>query len=127
MADFTKLNLSKELLLLVADYFKVLAEPVRLQILWKIGNREMSVGEIVEQIETKQPNVSKHLKVMQEAGILNKRNLKNQALYTIADPNIFCLCDTVCGSLDEQTKTRTEMMKLFTNEKNVNFPKFQKL
>ncbi|HRH42896.1 MAG TPA: metalloregulator ArsR/SmtB family transcription factor [Pyrinomonadaceae bacterium] len=122
-----KLNLSKELLSLVSDYFKILAEPVRLQILWKIGNCEMCVGEIVDGIDTKQPNVSKHLKVMQEAGILNKRQLKNLALYTVSDPNIFLLCDIVCGALNEQTKNRTKIMKMLNIDKNISFQKFRQI
>lgn len=120
-----KLNLSKELLSVVADYFKILAEPVRLQILWKIGKQEMSVSEIVDGIDTKQPNVSKHLKVMHEAGILKKRPLKNLALYSVSDPNIFPLCDIVCGALNEQTKNRTKIMKKLNIDKNISFQQFR--
>jgi DNA-binding transcriptional ArsR family regulator len=105
-------NLSNDVLKMVAEQFRVLAEPVRLQILQCVGNEEKAVGEIVEQIKASQPNVSKHLKLMQEAGILIRRQEKNSAFYRVADPSIFEMCDMVCGALKKRTENRVKVLAL---------------
>jgi DNA-binding transcriptional ArsR family regulator len=99
-------NLSNEILEMVAEQFRVLAEPVRLQILQCVGNEERAVGEIVELSGASQPNVSKHLKIMQRAGILIRRQDKNNAYFRVADPNIFEMCEMVCGSIKAASDER---------------------
>ena len=53
-----------------------------------------------ELVEASQPNVSKHLKILQDAGILNRQQKGNAVYYSIADESIFELCDVVCNSLE---------------------------
>ncbi|SED77474.1 ArsR/SmtB family transcription factor [Ruania alba] len=55
------------------DPFTVLADPTRRQILDLLRGRDFMVSELVEQIRTAQPNVSKHLKVLGEAGLVEAR------------------------------------------------------
>lgn len=102
-------NLSVEALDLIAERFKVLSEPIRLQMLHTLQEGEKSVNELTESVQTSQPNVSKHLKILLRNGILNRNQRGNTVFYSIADESIFSLCETVCGSLEEQLKTKAEI------------------
>lgn len=104
------MKLSNDVLVLVANQFRILAEPLRLQILQYLEDGERSVNEIVEATGTSQPNISKHLKVMYEAGILLRRQEKNSALYSVADNSIFTMCETVCGSLKRKAAEQAKLM-----------------
>ncbi len=99
MAKAKKKVLTPEALKLIASRFKLLADPMRLTILNQLDDGELSVNEIAEAVEASQPNVSKHLKILQEAGLLNRRQEGNTVFYSIADESIFQLCEIVCGSL----------------------------
>lgn len=90
--------------------FKVLAEPLRLRILHTLQDGEKSVGEIGELVEASQPNVSKHLKMLQEAGVLNRRQKGNAVLYSIADESIFELCEVVCNSLEKRLENQARIL-----------------
>lgn len=102
-----------ELLELVADRFKVLSEATRLQILQELQAGELSVTEIVSAIQAGQPNVSKHLRVLQEAGLVQRRQEGNSVYYRIADESIFTMCDAVCGSLKEQAEGAIASLRAF--------------
>ena len=104
-----KKNLSREALNLIANRFKLLSEPVRLEILHILQNGEKSVNELTEAVRTSQPNVSKHLKMMQGAGILKREQHGNTVYYAIEDESIFTLCETVCNSLEEKLKSEAEI------------------
>ena len=107
-----KKNLSNEALELIAARFKVLAEPLRLRILNALQDGEKSVGELSEAVEASQPNVSKHLKILQDAGILNRQQKGNAVYYSIADQSIFDLCDLVCNSLEQRLKDHARILAL---------------
>ena len=95
-------ELSPEALALVAARFKVLAEPLRLRIIHELRTGELSVSEITEAVESTQPNVSKHLKMLQDAGLIARRQEGNTVYCSIADETVFELCDVVCSSLRER-------------------------
>jgi len=108
----TSKNLSVEALCLIAERFKVLSEPIRLHILHSLQEGEKSVNELTESVHTSQPNVSKHLKILQKAGVLERQQRGNTVYYSIVDPTIFTLCDVVCGSLEEHLKSRAEIFSV---------------
>lgn len=95
-------SLNKKSLSLIAERFRVLSDPLRLQLLHLLGDQEMSVGALVEASGASQANVSKHLQVLLRAGLVQRRKEGLMALYRIVDPSIFQLCDLVCGRLSEQ-------------------------
>ena len=101
--------LSPEALELVAGRFKILSEPLRLQILQMLQDGEKSVTELTEAVETSQPNVSKHLKLLQTAGLVGRQQKGNTVFYSIADESIFTLCELVCNSLDERLKNQANI------------------
>jgi DNA-binding transcriptional ArsR family regulator len=96
----TKRPLTPEALALVADRFKVLAEPARLQILSCLRKRELTVSEIVEQTGLGQANVSKHLQLLLSQGFVARRRDGLYAHYALADHRVFELCDLMCDSLN---------------------------
>jgi DNA-binding transcriptional ArsR family regulator len=61
--------------------FDVLAEPTRRRILDDVRDGERSVGELVERLQVSQPGVSKHLRVLREAGFVAVRRDAQRRLY----------------------------------------------
>jgi ArsR family transcriptional regulator len=110
MAKAKKRVMTPEALELVAARFKVMAEPLRLRILQELEVGEMSVGDITEAVESTQPNVSKHLKMLQEAGLLGRRQEGNTVYYSIADASVFEICDVVCSSIRERLTARAGIL-----------------
>lgn len=100
-------QMSIEAVSLVAARFKVLAEPLRLQILQYLENGESSVNGITTAVNSTQPNVSKHLRILQDEGLVAKRQEGNTVYYKIADDSVFELCKVVCGSLKERFSERS--------------------
>lgn len=94
--------LENKSLSLIAERFRVLGDPLRLQLLHLLGAEEMSVGALVEASGASQANVSKHLQILLRAGLVQRRKEGLLAFYKVADPSIFQLCDLVCGRLSEQ-------------------------
>jgi DNA-binding transcriptional ArsR family regulator len=105
-----KKNLSTGALSLIADRFKILSEPIRLEILQRLQNGEASVNELTDAVQTSQPNVSKHLKILQGGGILARHQKGNTVFYSIADESIFTLCELVCDSLETRLRTQAEIL-----------------
>jgi DNA-binding transcriptional ArsR family regulator len=67
--------------------FDVLAEPTRRRILDMVRDRERSVGDLVESLSVSQPGVSKHLRVLREAGLVDVRHDAQRRLYRLrAEP-----------------------------------------
>jgi DNA-binding transcriptional ArsR family regulator len=86
----------------VARRFRVLGEPVRIRLLDRMRAGEHSVGELVQAVGASQQNVSKHLGVLHQAGIVSRRKDGNRVVYDIADQTVSSLCETVCGGLARQ-------------------------
>lgn len=63
--------------------FEVLAEESRRRILDLLVERERPVGELVEQLELSQPAVSKHLKVLRDAGLVDSRSDAQRRIYRV--------------------------------------------
>lgn len=105
------LDLSDEALALVADRFRVLAEPLRLRILQLLRTGEMNVSELTGALETTQPNVSKHLRVLQEAGFIGRRQAGNNVYCFIVDATVFDLCDLVCTALYQRMAAQARLLE----------------
>lgn len=102
-------QLSPEAVALVASRFKVLSEPLRLQILQHLELGEASVNAIADALSATQPNVSKHLKILQDEHLVARRQEGNSAFYRIADESVFELCRVVCGSLKKTFEDRSKV------------------
>lgn len=95
----------------VADYFKVLSEISRLQILSCLKEGAMNVSEIGEVTGLGQANLSKHLKMLTEAEILSRKPQGVAVYYEIQDPMIFDLCELVCDRLYQRMQQKAEKFK----------------
>ena len=91
--------LSADALAMVATRFRILGEPIRIRLLEAMQGGEKNVTELVAAVGSTQPNVSKHLRILQEAGMVARRQEGNQVYCFIADPSVLDLCDTVCASI----------------------------
>lgn len=94
---------------LVASRFRILGEPVRIKILQTLQEGEKNVSELVEAVGSTQPNVSKHLRILQDAGIIGRRQEGNSVYCYITDDSVLDLCDAVCGSIRQQTAARAKL------------------
>lgn len=74
-----------------SEALKAMAHPLRLKILCLIGHDELMVQEIVAAVGTSQSNISQHLAVMRERGLLASRKEANKVYYRIDDPRILKL------------------------------------
>ena len=105
----SKRNLSKDALAIIAERFKILSEPVRLQILHALQDGPLTVNELTDIVGSSQPNVSKHLKMLTFAGFLHRTQEGNSVIYSIADKSIFSLCEMVCDSIEAKMKSEAEI------------------
>lgn len=110
MAD-EHFTLSDRALELVAHRFKLLAEPTRLRLLQLLMEGEKSVNELVSAIQTTQANVSKHLGILADGGLVARRKVGVSTLYRVADPSIITLCNLVCRSLQERGEEVLHILK----------------
>lgn len=105
-----KKRLSQEALILIAARFRVLGEPARLQLLQELMSGSKSVQELCEETGLGQANVSKHMALLAENGIVARRKEGLFSIYSIADSSVFEMCDAVCGAL--QARNNSEQRKL---------------
>ena len=68
-----------------AQAIKAVAHPLRLKILCVLGDQEISVQDIVEQVGTSQSNISQHLAILRDKGVLATRKEANRVFYRIDD------------------------------------------
>jgi DNA-binding transcriptional ArsR family regulator len=87
---------------LIARRFRALGDPLRVRIVDLLRDGELSVSVLAEQLGAGQQNVSKHLAVLVDAGMLGRRKDGTHVYYRIADEGVFALCEQVCGSLQTQ-------------------------
>ena len=92
--DFLITN--EEDILLASRSLKAMAHPLRLKILCILGgNSEVSVQDIVDQVGTSQSNISQHLSILRDKGILASRKDANKVYYRIGDQKILRLISSL--------------------------------
>lgn len=106
-------RLPEEALEMLAERFKVFSEPMRLKLIYALMGGERSVSELVVETGGLQANVSKHLGMLLDAGVVGRRKQGLQAYYRIADESIYELCEMVCGSLEERLAADLDVFSFF--------------
>ncbi len=94
--------LPADLVELIARRFRVLGEPMRIRLLDALREGPQTVGALQEALGASQQNVSKHLGVLHQAGLVTRTKSGTFARYEIADESVFALCEQVCGGLRRQ-------------------------
>jgi DNA-binding transcriptional ArsR family regulator len=87
---------------MIAARFRTLGEPLRIRIIQELESGEKTVSQIVDAVGSTQPNVSKHLRLLQEAGVIGRRQEGNLVYCYVSDDSVLRLCDAVCTSLGER-------------------------
>ncbi|MDG3004767.1 ArsR/SmtB family transcription factor [Paludisphaera mucosa] len=97
-----------ELLERVAEKFRMLGDRTRLSILRALLAGEKNVGAVVVETGQNQANVSKHLKMLAEAGMVSRRKEGLQVFYSVGDPLVEQLCRLVCGNIIEEAQAEVD-------------------
>ena len=77
----------------IAGMLSCIAHPYRLMIICMLIKREMFVNELIEKLGTTKGNISQHLRVMTDRGLIQKRRDGNRIFYSVKDPN---LAELIC-------------------------------
>ena len=99
-----------ELAELIAARLRVIGDPNRIRILDLLRGGELSVGQLTERLQTSQQNVSKHLSVLLQAGIVSRRKEGTSSFYRVSDEGVFALCEQFCGGLQAQLAELTALV-----------------
>ena len=99
MPQYERKDLSEEAFEMLGEQFKAFSEPMRLKLVYSLMDGEKTVSDLVEETGGLQANVSKHLRMLLEAGIVERRKQGLHSYYSIADDSIFELCDLMCNSI----------------------------
>ena len=81
---------------LAAEVFRAMSAPMRLKIISSLCNGEKNVGQLLQEIDTTQPNMSQHLNTLYQSGVLGKRRDGVQIYYRITNERVVTLCRAVC-------------------------------
>jgi DNA-binding transcriptional ArsR family regulator len=102
--------LPEDLAELIARRFRAIGDPLRVRVLDLLRSEELSVNALADRLGAGQQNVSKHLAVLVDAGMLARRKDGTHVYYRIADEGVFALCEQVCGSLQAQLATLAQLV-----------------
>ena len=104
--------MAPEALEMVAARFRAMGEPLRLRILHELEQGERTVSALTEKVQSTQPNVSKHLRILQDSGLVKRRTAGNSAFYSIADEMVFELCEMICSRLRDRLEAQVGALKV---------------
>jgi DNA-binding transcriptional ArsR family regulator len=102
-----------DLLELMAVKFQMLADSTRLAILRALMEGEKSVGQVVTETGRGQANVSKHLKLLADSGLIHRRKEGLQVYYRLDDPLVEQLCNLVCSNIRGEVERKILQQKEF--------------
>ena len=97
---------SDEVFEMAAEIFRVMAAPMRLKIISCLCNGEKNVSQLLDQIDTTQPNMSQHLGTLYQAGVIGKRREGVQIFYRIINDRVVTLCRAVCTQIAIESELR---------------------
>lgn len=92
-----------------AELFSVLATPIRLKIISAVCQQEKNVSQLLDEIDTTQPNMSQHLSTLYRSGVLAKRRDGTQIYYRLQSERVAMLCRAVCTQVAIELDSQTEV------------------
>ncbi len=93
----------------VAELFSLLSTPIRLKIISSLCHGEKNVSQLLEDIDTTQPNMSQHLSTLYRAGVLGKRRDSTQIYYRLQSERVATLCRAVCNQVATEMDPSTQV------------------
>ena len=109
--------MSQELRRFKAEIFQALAHPTRIAIVESLRQGETSAGDLIQQLELEQANVSQHLAVLRGKQIVVSRKEGNQVFYSLRDPVLIEVLDILKRYFYSQLSQTMSMLKEIRNEK----------
>ena len=106
-------NLPPEAMLDVAAYFQALSEPTRLQLLNLLREGERNVGDLAQRTGFTAANISRHMSMLSQQGIVARESRGTSVYYRISDDSIYALCDLVCGNIAKEHERTTKQRMAF--------------
>lgn len=86
---------------MMAGRLKLMSHPVRLMMLCRMDEGEVTVNELVEQSGLSQPSVSQHLAMLRDEGVVSIRGEAQTRFYSLKDPIVRAVIDTLCELCSE--------------------------
>ncbi|MEO8695563.1 MAG: metalloregulator ArsR/SmtB family transcription factor [Acidimicrobiales bacterium] len=99
-------GLRVELEELTASMCRALNDPKRLMILYALGNQRRSVGDLCELLELTQTNVSQHLAVLRDRGLVDSTRDANRIIYTLRDQRVLKAIDLLRNVMNDEVARR---------------------
>jgi ArsR family transcriptional regulator len=87
-----------------------MGEPLRLRLLRVLEGGELNVSGLTSLVGSTQPNVSRHIKILLDGGLIKRRQDGAMSYYSIADRSIFEICNLVCDSLRAVLRSRAGVL-----------------
>ena len=103
--------MEKELYEIHAEMCKVFSNPIRLEILNLLRNREMSVTKLMNETKLSQANISQHLSIMKSKGIVVSKRDGKMIYYKLSNPKIIKAFDIIRDVLVEKLKENKKIVK----------------
>lgn len=100
---------SEQVFASAAELFGVLSTPIRLRLISALCNGERNVSQLLEQIDTTQPNLSQHLSTLYRFGILGRRRVGTQVFYNLRSERAGMLCRAVCTQIATEIDGDSEL------------------
>lgn len=101
----------KDLYKLHAEFCKFMANPKRIEILFLLGDHEMSVEELASAMDIRVPNLSQHLAVMREKGVVTFRREGTRIHYRLANPKSLQACILMREAMIEEMEKQYNVIK----------------
>lgn len=101
----------KDFYVLHSDVCKTLANPKRQEILDSLRKKEMTVNEIVEETGITQANLSQHLSILRNKGIVKKRREGLNVYYSLSNSKIIQAFDLISQLINESLASQTKTVK----------------
>ena len=92
----------------IAAYFKVLADPNRLQILSLLREGELNVGKLAERCSSTSANISRHLSILSQHGLITRKTQGTRAYYQLTDHSTYALCELVCENITQKINAQKD-------------------
>ncbi len=99
-------NLRAELEELTTNMCRALNDPKRLMILYALGDQQRSVGDLCELLDLAQSNVSQHLAVLRDRGIVDSTREANRIIYTLRDQRVLHAIDLLRNVMNHEVARR---------------------
>ena len=101
--------LESEIRQLHAQVCQALADPTRIMLIYTLAEGDKSVGELAEELKLSQPNVSRHLKVLRERGMVNATRDGANVIYSLADKRVIKALDLMREVLGDHLAQRAQL------------------